>query len=75
MYDISPPLGGSLLLVFDMFGRLLNKFPLVILLSDPIRHVCSDGPQLLGSLDVGHLVVEKYVGPDHLQEGPFGGPG
>ena len=55
--------------------RLLNQLPFVVLLANTVRHVGGDGPQLLGALDVEHLVVEKDVGLDLLQQRALGGPG
>lgn len=55
--------------------RLLNEFPLVVLLSDPVRDVCRYGSHFFGPLNVEHLVVEVDVRFDFLQQGPFGSPG
>jgi len=56
-------------------SRLLNELPLVVLLSDAVRHVGRDGAHLPGPLDVEHLVVKVDVWLDLLQQGPFGGSG
>lgn len=47
----------------------------MVLLPDPVGHVRRYGPQLLGALDVEHLVVEEDVWFDFLQQGAFGCPG
>lgn len=54
-----------------LFCRLLNEFPLVVLLSDAIGDVGRYGSQLLGSLNVEHLVVKEDVRPNFLQQWPF----
>lgn len=54
-----------------LFCGLLDEFPLVVLLSNPVWDVCSYGSQLLGPFNVKHLVVEKDVRFDFLQEWPF----
>lgn len=54
-----------------LFFWLLDEFPLVVLLSDPIGDVCRYGSQFLGPLNVEHLVIEEDVRFYLLQEGPF----
>lgn len=56
------------------FRRLLNEFTLVVLLSNPIGDMCRYGSQLLGPLNVEHLVVKEDVWSDFLQQGPFRSP-
>lgn len=58
-----------------LFCRLLNEFPLMVLLSDPIGHVCRYGSKFLSPLNVEHLVVKVDVGFYFLQQGPLRSPG
>lgn len=62
----SEPFCGSLL-----FLRLLDEFPLVVLLSDSIRDMCGYGSQFLGPLNMEHLVIEEDVRFDLLQQWPL----
>lgn len=58
-----------------LFCRLLDEFPLVVLLSDPVGDVSRYGAHFIGPLNVKHLVVKVDVRFYFLQQGPFRSPG
>lgn len=49
-------------------------FPLMILLSNSIGHMSSDCPELLGTLDVKHLIIKEDVRSDLMKDRPLRSP-
>lgn len=59
---------------FFLCTTCFYPFPLMIFLSNSIGHMSSDCPELLGTLDVKHLIIKEDVWPYLMKERPLRSP-